>query len=923
MKQFLKIIFSISVIALIILIFVPILFQPKIENLVKTELNKQLNAKISFNEVKLSILSSFPDFKFEIHDLSVVGVNNFENDTLASIKKLKLNLDLISVIKGDNISIDKIVIDDPLLIIKVLEDGDANYNITQSSETETEIEEVEGSSGIKINLKSFEINRAIIVYDDFESQMLAVIQDLDFNLSGNLSDKSTELDIVTKIASFDFEYEGVRYLNSSLINFNGAIDADLENFVFKFLENQFEINKFPIEFTGMFGMTENDINLDFKYSSPKTDFVHLLSLVPAIYSNQFENITTNGDMAFSGAVKGIYNDNQMPAFNLDLLVENALFKYPDLPRSAENINIALQVSNPGGDVDFTEIWLKKFHVDLGKNPIDISMRIKSPVSDMYLDGQINGKLDFASIKDIIPIDDMSIQGNLDISLQMIGFLSAIENEQYSDFATSGNLLLKNFKLTSLDFPEPVEINLAEMSFSPESVELKSFDSKIGSSDMQLTGRFENYIPYVFSNEILIADFSLTSTELNLNKLLQSEEDTIVVENEESTPLSVVEIPNNIDFRFTSTMKKLIYDKLIIDDLVGVMVLKDSKLSMDKLAMNLLDGNMLLSGYYSSQNISAPEIDFNMNMKNIAIDKSYSAFQTVEKLAPLAKYCKGNISAGISLKSLLDETMNPIQSSINSSGNISSKNIVITNSKIFETLGDKLNIDKLKEPSISDFDAEFEIIDGVLEVKPFETKFAGQKATMSGSQGIDRSIDYKMALNIPSKKFAQSLTKAFPNQAAGLSADFINLDVLFIGTLDDPKVNVGLGKSGKSIKDVVTDKVKAEVETKIEKGKEDINAELKKRKEKLLSDAQKKADTLKEAAKKTAEKIRSEAKNKADKIEEAAKNKSFVEKKIAKKTADKLRKTANKKADAIIVEADKKADAIMKKAHEEAKKIKVN
>ncbi|MCF8370857.1 MAG: hypothetical protein K9H64_04490 [Bacteroidales bacterium] len=917
MKRFFKILFVVVLILLALLIFLPMVFQSKIEETAKTELNKAVAAKIDFKDVKLSLISSFPDFKFEINDLSVVGVGDFENDTLAFIHKLQLKLDLFSVFGGDEFAIKSIVVDDPLVFVKILKDGKANYDIALPSD-EVELADTTASSGgMVIKLKDFQINRGHIVYDDYSYDMLMVIQGLDMQFEGDLTEASTKLDLVTKIASFDFDYEGMRYMNSAAVDFKGIIDANLETFVFNFLENELLINQFPIKFTGMFGMPGNDYDLDLAFSSPKTDFKHLLSLIPALYMNDFKDMKTIGEMSFKGTVKGIYNDNLIPGFNINLLVDKALFKYPDLPRSAENISIDLQLTNPGGDPDFTEIWLKKFHVDLGTNPVDMTFKIKNPVSDMHINGQVDAKVDFAGMTDIVPMEGYTMKGMLDASLKMLGNMSAIEEERYSDFAASGRLDLDGFEMSSPDFPAPLVISKAAMSFSPASIDLSQFDARLGSSNFQLSGKFENYISYVFKDETLIGSLDLKSTLINLNELMGIEESPETTTAEESTPMEVVEIPKNIDFTFTAAIEKLIYDKLLIDQMNGMITMKDGRMSMDKLGMDMLGGNMLLTGYYDSKDITKPEVDFQMKITDIAIDKSYETFQTIEKLTPLAKNCRGNISADIKLKSLLDQQMNPVMSSINSSGSLSSKQISIVDSKAFKTLGDKLKMEKLSEPSLNDFKASYEMKDGILEVKPFVAKVAGQKATISGTQGIDRSIDYKMALDIPTASFAGSLNSVFPGQVMG---DFMNVNVLFTGSLDDPKVGVGLGSDNKSLVGAAKDKVKEEVGKKVDEAKEKVNEEIQKKKEKILKDAQQKADAMKEAARKSAEKIRAEADKKAKELTDAAKNKNAIEKKLAQTAAEKLRKEADEKAKKVVSEADKQADEIMKKAKEEADKV---
>ncbi|MCD4690084.1 AsmA family protein, partial [bacterium] len=89
-------------------------------------------------------------------------------------------------------------------------------------------------------------------------------------------------------------------------------------------------------------------------------------------------------------------------------MENAMFQYPDLPKSVDNINVKVNVSNDGGGEDNTKINVEKFHVELAGNPFDAKLNIKNPVSDPYISGNLNGKINLGSLKDALPVEGISL-----------------------------------------------------------------------------------------------------------------------------------------------------------------------------------------------------------------------------------------------------------------------------------------------------------------------------------------------------------------------------------------------------------------------------------------------------------------------------------------------------------------------------------
>jgi hypothetical protein len=172
---------------------------------------------------------------------------------------------------------------------------------------------------------------------------------------------------------------------------------------------------------------------------------------------------------------------------------------------------------------------------------------------------------------------------------------------------------------------------------------------------------------------------------------------------------------------------------------------------------------------------------------------------------------------------------------------------------------------------------FRFENGRVNVEPFTQDIAGINSVISGSNGFDQSIDYKMNLEIPTKlmgKAAQGVVSGLiskANAAAGTNlnmGDKINVNVLIGGTVVKPEIKTGLKDAGKSIKESFEEQAKAELE--------------KKKKE------------IEEKAKATADSLKKEAELKA------------------KTEADKLKKEAEAKAKA-------EADRLKKQAEEEAKK----
>ncbi|MCX6186269.1 MAG: outer membrane integrity protein, partial [Bacteroidetes bacterium] len=112
MKKFLKWFLFLFLFILISAIVLPFAFKGKILQIAKEQANNNINAKVNFSDdIGLSIIKSFPNFTLEIKDLSVVGIKEFEGDTLFASKEISATLDIMSVISGDKIKIRSILLD--------------------------------------------------------------------------------------------------------------------------------------------------------------------------------------------------------------------------------------------------------------------------------------------------------------------------------------------------------------------------------------------------------------------------------------------------------------------------------------------------------------------------------------------------------------------------------------------------------------------------------------------------------------------------------------------------------------------------------------------------------------------------------------------------------------------------------------------
>lgn len=934
MKKFLKWTSITILILIVLLITLPFLFKGKLIELAKKEANKNLNAKVDFGDFDLSIISSFPDFRFTIDKVSVIGVGAFEGDTLAYLKNLRLDVNLKSVISGDQIKVKEIVLTEPRINAIVLADGRANWDIAKPSSDTTKEEASGEKTKFKLSLKKFEISDARITYNDMQGGMKAGLEDFDFNLSGDFSEDNFLLEIVSEIQKLNFSMGGMDYAKDMRVKLKIDADADMPNMKFTLKENEFDFNELGLGVDGFIAMPDSNINMDIKFLCKQTEFKNILSLIPAVFTKDFASVQTKGKLALNGYAKGTYNASTLPAFGTHLEITDAMFKYPSLPKSVNNIQLKLDVENPNGKPDATKIDLDKLHLEMAGNPVDMAMHVSTPVSDPNLNGWVKGKIDMSSVKEFVPMektDDMSGVVTADVTLK--GRMSSITNKKYEEFNAQGSITIDKMHYKTATLPYDVLINTLKLNFTPQFVELANFDSKMGNSDIKANGKIENFLQYMFQDSLIKGAFALNSSLIDLNQLTASTGTTSAAPAATSTasaePMTVVEVPANIDFVMNTNIGKLLYDKMEITNMLGEIVVRNARLAMTNLKMNMLDGAMMISGYYDTKNKAKPGINFNLNITEFDIQKSCKAFVTLEKLAPVCKSASGKFSTTLSdFVAVLKPDMSPDLNTLSGNGTLKTKSVTIQDYPALVKLDDALKLNKLKKVSINDLNLQYEFKDGRVHTKPFNTKIADIPVEISGSTGFDQSLDYKWNMEIPTKLMGnqgQEMVQGWVNKAgsaAGTQAkvpDKVKATALIGGTVTSPVVKLGLKDAMKDMKNEVVNQVKEVIEQKKEEVIKDAKAEASKQAEKILADAQKLADDIKAQGARSAEDIRTKGNFAADSVNNSAKGP--LEKMAAKKIAEGMKKKAEANAQKVTEESNAKADKVMVDARAQADKLK--
>ncbi|MEO6845368.1 MAG: AsmA-like C-terminal region-containing protein [Ginsengibacter sp.] len=959
LKRISKITGIVILVLIVIAFLLPLLFKGKIMEIAKKEINKNINARVDFKDVNISLFRHFPHVAVGLENLEVIGNGDFSKDTLISSKQIDVSMNLMSFFGNSEMKIYSITIDKPRIHAIVNKEGKANWDITKPDTTSTQ----QQASDFKLSLKKYSINDGYISYVDIPGNMSSEISHLDHSGNGDFTSDLFTLKTKTSAESVSFTYANIPYLVDAKASLNADIQVDNKNDKYTFKTDDIALNDLKLSAEGYFQfVNDSTYGMDIKFNAPSTEFKTLLSLIPAVYNNDFAKIKTSGKSVFNGFVKGEYNSVKMPAYNINLNVENGFFQYPDLPQPVKNIGLTVKVDNPDGITDHTVINISKGHIEFGNDPFDFTLLLKNPVTVQYIEAAVKGKLNLAQATRFVKLSgntklsglldaDASAKGNLAVITQQKpgpftanGFInitnlnysssdfpqpvsnsniqikfanpdgvadhtiiqipaahveignnpidfnvliknpatalyfdgaakgkfdlasagqfttfepgtklsgmlsadiafkgnkSAIDKKEYEKINTSGTFNVADVNYVSKDYPDGIKVNNATFTFNPRNITLNSLNAEYLKSNITANGSIDNAIGYALKNEPIAGNLNVHADKLNLNDFMGT--DTAASNSAASEPFPA---PKNIDFTLNAGVDKLTYDKTEYDNVKGTVIIKDETVNLKNLQMNALGGTIGLNGSYSTKNDKKhPDISMAYDVKNLDAQKTFNAFNTVQKLMPVGKFISGTINSQLTMNGKLGTNMMPDLTTLTGKGDVLLLNGFLKKFAPIEKLAQTLNVVELDGFALKDLKTYFDFANGKVLVKPFHVKVKDIDMEIGGVHGLDQSINYVIGMKLPRSLMGAQGNALVNNLAQQASAkgipvklsDYINLNVKMEGSLTNPIIKTDLNEAAGTVANEMKQQAADFVKNKIDSTKNTIKDSVNTIKDQVVKD----------------------------------------------------------------------------------------
>lgn len=637
--------------------------------------------------------------------------------------------------------------------------------------------------------------------------------------SAQYKDLPYGIDEVT--ADFDAYVDLMRhqpsYLNLKIFHFKGAhtevladakvddlLDDPLITFHTKSTVDLDALAKtFPLqESVTITGKLDTDMRMKCRLSTLKKQDIGRMKLGGKLELKDFELKDTAKDFDFLGNATFRFRDNETLQAQMDVrkLVLRSRFLSSDIERLVANVSS----TNPQDTNRIVSLQcdmeVSKLRASMGDSIKLYSARAKAQAALGPQEVDVTKPaIDFSLRADSLFFSAAGTR----MAMNVAGIKMKADKLNDSLWMPRGIVGFNRLRFRTPEFGLPIRMSKTAVTVDGPKITLKNASVRIGRSNMTATGDMMGVYRAMTKGEKLTAHLSLTSDLIDCNQLINSlsfpEDTTEVLTDSVPSEMKLFVIPRNIDFELQTDLKKVIFEKMLFENVHGAVDIKNQAIHLEDLSMRALDADMKAVMVYKAGSPRGGYAGFDFKIRNINIAKLVDFVPALDTIVPMLRSFKGRVMFDVAADARLDSAMNIRIPTLRSAIHIKGDSLVLMDGETFAEISKMLMFKNKKENVFDSISVNVTVHDGNVTVYPFLVEIDRYKAAVGGEQGLDMNFNYHISI----------LKSPLPFKAG------VNIS----GNLDKMKFRIGKAK----YKDAVTPAAVHRVDsTRMNMGNEIVN-----------------------------------------------------------------------------------------------------
>lgn len=509
MKTFLKIVAAILLFLIVVIVGLNLYFtDERLKNMAMPYVNDSVGRTVDVEEMSLTFFSTFPQPGISIKNMSIPGET--ESDTLMSLDEVVASVKIFSLM-GDQIEVAEINLNNPRFTYVVNADSSTNIDfLLETDETEQDTAEA-----YAIDIPYFHVTDGYFGYRDSTSNTNVQFDDLDADISLNYADRITST-IDLELGGLSATVNDTSYLSNLPLSLSQESVIDLDNETVAIEEGTLSIRGLALNLSGTISDWSNTLTGDLAFSSSSDNFGELLRLVPEEYAEYTEGLETEGTLAIEGSLKGPLAEEELPAFNISMQVNDGYLKNPELPDPIQNIQLTANASN-----DLLSV--KRLTAEAGENKLTANGQLTNPMEENgEFDVTVKGDVNLATISrfyDISEFDIEQMSGQLAVDGEASGNISTPEEATFDAI-----FKLTNGTLKYAQVPKPIENINVDANANQSAITINNMNLQAAENRFSMSGTINQ--PLVEANRSIDLQTDLNFDLATIKEFYPIDEDTL-------------------------------------------------------------------------------------------------------------------------------------------------------------------------------------------------------------------------------------------------------------------------------------------------------------------------------------------------------------------------------------------------------------
>ena len=607
------------------------------------------------------------------------------------------------------------------------------------------------------------------------------------------------------------------YLNLKIFHFKGAhtevladakvddlLDDPLITFHTKSTVDLDALAKtFPLqESVTITGKLDADMGMKCRLSALKKQDIGRMKLGGKLELKDFELKDTAKDFDFLGNATFRFRDNETLQAQMDVrkLVLRSRFLSSDIERLVANV-FSTNPQDTNRIVSLQcDMEVSKLRASMGDSIKLYSARAKAQAALGPQGVDVTKPaIDFSLRADSLFFSAAGTR----MAMNVAGIKMKADKLNDSLWMPKGIVGFNRLRFRTPEFGLPIRMSKTAVTVDGPKITLKNASVRIGRSNMTATGDMMGVYRAMTKGEKLTAHLSLTSDLIDCNQLINSlsfpEDTTEVLTDSVPSEMKLFVIPRNIDFELQTDLKKVIFEKMLFENVHGAVDIKNQAIHLEDLSMRALDADMKAVMVYKAGSPRGGYAGFDFKIRNINIAKLVDFVPALDTIVPMLRSFKGRVMFDVAADARLDSAMNIRIPTLRSAIHIKGDSLVLMDGETFAEISKMLMFKNKKENVFDSISVNVTVHDGNVTVYPFLVEIDRYKAAVGGEQGLDMNFNYHISI----------LKSPLPFKAG------VNIS----GNLDKMKFRIGKAK----YKDAVTPAAVHRVDsTRMNMGNEIVN-----------------------------------------------------------------------------------------------------